>query len=61
MLLLLLSTTPCLRSVASNLDTINIIIIFFQVPRVFINGASVGGCDDTVALDNKGELGAKLK
>ncbi|XP_053209074.1 glutaredoxin-1-like [Panonychus citri] len=26
------------------------------VPRVFIDGKFIGGCDDTVALDNKGEL-----
>ncbi len=26
------------------------------VPEVFINDQHIGGCDDTVALDKKGEL-----
>ncbi len=26
------------------------------VPQVFIDGKHIGGCDDTVALDQKGEL-----
>ena len=27
-----------------------------SVPRVFINGKILGGCDDTVALNKKGKL-----
>ncbi len=30
------------------------------VPQVFINGTLIGGCDDTLALDQKGELDALL-
>jgi glutaredoxin 3 len=26
------------------------------VPQIFINGASIGGCDDLVALDRAGRL-----
>ncbi len=26
------------------------------VPQIFINGRSIGGCDDLVALDRSGEL-----
>jgi len=32
-----------------------------QVPRIFINGKSVGGCDDTVQLDKNGQLEQLLK
>ncbi|CAH1797886.1 unnamed protein product [Owenia fusiformis] len=32
-----------------------------SVPRVFINGKSVGGCDETTALDKSGKLSAMLK
>ena len=31
------------------------------VPQIFINGKHVGGCDDTYALDAKGELDSLLK
>lgn len=30
------------------------------VPNVFINGKHIGGCDDTVALNNGGKLVALL-
>ncbi len=30
------------------------------VPQVFIDGKLIGGCDDTLALDEKGELDALL-
>ena len=33
----------------------------FQVPRVFIGGAFVGGGDDVQKLQNKGELKPKLE
>lgn len=33
---------------------------FCQVPRVFIKGRSVGGCDDTFRLHNSGELKKQL-
>eukprot|EP01101_Sappina_pedata_P007824 TRINITY_DN4203_c0_g1_i2.p1 TRINITY_DN4203_c0_g1~~TRINITY_DN4203_c0_g1_i2.p1 ORF type:complete len:107 (+),score=61.87 TRINITY_DN4203_c0_g1_i2:34-354(+) len=32
-----------------------------SVPRVFINGEFIGGCDDTVALHSKGGLVKKLE
>jgi len=31
------------------------------VPKVFIGGEFIGGCDKTVALNSKGELVPKLK
>ncbi len=31
------------------------------VPQVFINNKHIGGCDDTYALDEKGELDQLLK
>lgn len=30
------------------------------VPQIFINGRSIGGCDDLVALDRSGELDTLL-
>ena len=30
------------------------------VPQLFINGALIGGCDDTMALDRAGKLDALL-
>jgi len=30
------------------------------VPQIFINGKSIGGCDDLMALNAKGELAALL-
>eukprot|EP01099_Mayorella_cantabrigiensis_P003536 TRINITY_DN2698_c0_g1_i1.p1 TRINITY_DN2698_c0_g1~~TRINITY_DN2698_c0_g1_i1.p1 ORF type:complete len:101 (+),score=28.45 TRINITY_DN2698_c0_g1_i1:99-401(+) len=32
-----------------------------SVPRIFIAGKSVGGCDDIHALDAKGELDSQLR
>ncbi|CAG2121927.1 unnamed protein product [Medioppia subpectinata] len=32
-----------------------------SVPRVFINGVSIGGGDDTARLDSNGQLGKKLE
>ena len=32
-----------------------------QVPRVFIGGESIGGCDETVALYERGKLVPRLK
>ena len=31
-----------------------------SVPQIFINGDHIGGCDELVALDQAGELDAKL-
>lgn len=31
------------------------------VPQIFINDELIGGCDDLLALDAKGELDIKLK
>jgi glutaredoxin 3 len=31
-----------------------------SVPQIFINGAHIGGCDELVALDDAGQLEAKL-
>ena len=31
-------------------------IVYLQVPRVFVNGKSVGGCDDTRAAHKSGQL-----
>jgi glutaredoxin 3 len=30
------------------------------VPQIFIDGASIGGCDDMIALDRAGKLDALL-
>jgi glutaredoxin 3 len=30
------------------------------VPQIFINGESIGGCDELYALDRAGQLDAKL-
>ena len=30
------------------------------VPQIFIDGEHIGGCDDMVALDRRGQLDAKL-
>ncbi len=32
----------------------------FTVPQVFIDGASIGGCDDLVALERSGKLDTLL-
>jgi len=32
-----------------------------QVPRVFIGGESIGGCDETMALYERGKLVPHLK
>jgi glutaredoxin 3 len=31
------------------------------VPQIFVNGTSIGGCDDLMALDRAGKLDALLK
>lgn len=31
------------------------------VPQILINGESIGGCDDLLALDKRGELEARLE
>ena len=35
--------------------------MLLQVPRVFIGGESVGGCDETLSLHDKGKLVPRLK
>ena len=32
-----------------------------SAPQIFIDGRHIGGCDDLVALDGRGELDALLK
>jgi glutaredoxin 3 len=32
-----------------------------SVPQIFIDGHHIGGCDDLVALDGKGELDGMLR
>lgn len=32
-----------------------------SVPQIFVGGQHIGGCDDLLALDAKGELDALLK
>lgn len=31
------------------------------VPQIFINGAAIGGCDELMALERKGQLDALLQ
>ena len=32
----------------------------YTVPQIFIDGEHIGGCDDMVALDRRGQLDPKL-
>ena len=47
--------------VCNGVTLLLLIVSCMQVPRVFIGGECIGGCDETVALYERGKLVPRLK